>query len=914
MSNFFEIKSQSNNNSGKSNKDDSESEIDQKQVKSQSHMIAKMAMFNGSNYDEAETFIEDFVMYSNLLQWNLDTQKIQMLTHLTGNARKWFITLLDEPELKIDVKFRERYCLNSKFLSINKLRHLKFTNYPDMLSYIDDFKFLILKAGVTNNDEQLMYFQNGLDSNYSNIIDALNLDNLDNIIKYILKVEQKKLLKNSMFQNTSDNSNSNKLSSNEQVIAIQQQKFCRYCKRRGHIIDECRKRMTNNKKQLICFNCQLPGHIAKNCNTTAQTSPYSNNNGYSHFNASSNNSTKANKNQSQHNFKNRRHNISSLNSTENDDDNNDDKSDFEFLKNKNNLNNSTFYSSGCLNGIYSRSHSILPTFLLGTIQNNQIKILLDTGASLSVINFHNISSSIQNTLINSNIQVNDASGAPMQTVGKTKLKFSINNHIFNWIFHVIPSCTHQMIIGMDFLLFYQCKIDLASKCLYFNNNIQLPIFFESTSPQPVSVNNISSPYASFPQLHINTSVLNGDQQHKFKLLVQSHKSLFSTNLGHTKVLEHHIKLNDSSHAPIRIPQYPTAYSQHKLVESQVEHMLKLGVITPSSSSWNSPYLLVPKSNGKTRFCTDFRRLNSISGDESYPVPRIDQIIDQFSNKRIFSIIDLRDGFWQVPLAAEDQEKTAFSTHIGKFHYLRMPFGLKTAPASFQRMIEMVLSGAKGVCTKVYLDDIIIASSSVDQHLHDLSIIFKLLEQAGLVLSTEKSKFFQSSLLYLGHIISASGISPNPDKVAVIQSFPTPTSVKEVQNFLGIVGYYARYIKNISTIAFPLYQLLRKNITFSWTKECSQAFQLLKDALISSPVLGHPNFHLPFILHTDASNSGCGAILSQLQNNKEIVIAYWGKAFNSEQTNYSVYDKEGRHNPCLDPFPPIFIRPHIPNSN
>ena len=326
----------------------------------------------------------------------------------------------------------------------------------------------------------------------------------------------------------------------------------------------------------------------------------------------------------------------------------------------------------------------------------------------------------------------------------------------------------------------------------------------------------------------------------------------------------------------------------------VKEMEERGIVQPSSSPWASPVVLVPKKDGSLRFCVDFRRLNSITRKDVYPLPRVDDILDTLGNARYFTTLDLASGYWQVPLDDDARPKTAFTTHQGLYEFVRMPFGLCNAPATFQRAMQSVLAGLEWRDCFVYIDDILIASATYEEHLQHLEQVFDRLRTANLMLKPKKCRFLCKEVKYLGHVISVQGVLPDPDKTEQVKLFPIPEDVTQVRRFLGLASYYRRFVPNFAKIATPLHALLKKEKVFEWTSECTTAFNLLKDALTSPPVLVYPKFgpNSEFILETDASYVGLRAILSQRQEDGRVnPIAYASRGLDVHEKKYGVTELE-----------------------
>ena len=362
------------------------------------------------------------------------------------------------------------------------------------------------------------------------------------------------------------------------------------------------------------------------------------------------------------------------------------------------------------------------------------------------------------------------------------------------------------------------------------------------------------------------------------------------DLGCTDLIKHSINTGEA--APIRQSPRRPPLAKREEADRAVQEMWKHGVIEPSASPWSSPVVLVSKKDGSTRFCVDYRKLNDVTRKDSYPLPRIDDTIDALSGAEWFSTLDLKSGYWQVQLDDHAKEKTAFSTGNGLWQFKVMPFGLCNAPATFERLMEQVLIGLPVSVALVYLDDIIVPGRSFPQQITNLHLVFERLRKAKLKLSPKKCVLFQRKVKYLGHVVSKEGISPDPVKVEAVKSWPSPTTATEVKSFLGLCSYYRRFTPSFADIAHPLH-LCATTVPFVWTAEAEDAFQRLKVALTEAPILSYPSLDALFVLDTDASSTGIGAVLSQQfpGEEQEKVIAYFSCALSPAERHYCVTRRE-----------------------
>lgn len=363
-------------------------------------------------------------------------------------------------------------------------------------------------------------------------------------------------------------------------------------------------------------------------------------------------------------------------------------------------------------------------------------------------------------------------------------------------------------------------------------------------------------------------------------------------LGVTDHVQHHIELKPGTR-PIYVPSYRLPHSQRQIADDLVNSMLQEGIIHESHSPWNSPLFLVPKKDGSYRAVVDFRRVNAVTEPDHYPLPVLSELLQSIGkDNTVFTTLDLKSGFWQIPLSTDSRPITAFSTPTGHYEWARTPMGLRNSPLTAQRLVNSLFQGLIGKGLFVYIDDLILVSQDLDSHFQKLSLVLKKFAESGLKLNLPKCKFFKSSIQFLGHVVDKDGIHTTTDKVKAVENFPVPTTTAQVSSFLGIAGYYRAFIKNFASIASPLNKLKKKDVPFQWTDSQQQSFDQLKTALTQAPVLAFPDYSLPFLMCTDASALGLGAVLmQQVEGQRPHVIAYASRVLNDVESRYSVTNLE-----------------------
>lgn len=397
---------------------------------------------------------------------------------------------------------------------------------------------------------------------------------------------------------------------------------------------------------------------------------------------------------------------------------------------------------------------------------------------------------------------------------------------------------------------------------------------------------------SWNTFDIRDDELTNEQKHKVSDLIKEYSCIFSSSpsdMGRTELAMHSIDTQGSH--PVKIPPRRLPLAKLEDARKLVKEMAEKDVVRPSKSPWAAPVVLVKKKDGSQRFCVDYRRLNELTKKDSYPLPRMDTILSSLGESRWFSTLDLQSGYWQVAMSPADKEKTAFVVDRGLWEFQVMPFGLCNAPATFERLMDRVFEDVSWQTALVYLDDIIVHGITFEEHLSNLRIVFQKLKEAGLKLSPSKCHLFRQSVKYLGHIVSKEGLAADPDKCATIREWPTPMTKTQVRSFLGLCSYYRKFVCNFSTIAKPLCELTEKARPFVWTEACQISFEGLKSHLTGPPILSFPRPDGEFILDTDASHAGIGAVLSQLRDGHERVLEFYSSSFSVPERNYCVTRQE-----------------------
>lgn len=499
--------------------------------------------------------------------------------------------------------------------------------------------------------------------------------------------------------------------------------------------------------------------------------------------------------------------------------------------------------------------------------------LLDSGSSRTILGLTG-----WKRLSSSGIQLNSASlrtctvanGQQCTVIGSFSAPIRLCDRVRIIEIIIVPSLSQDLILGLDFWTNMGIVPDLYSDVWNFRN--------DTSVIEPMEVHAIQS-----------WENLSGEQQNKLSEIIEETFSKMGSKLGCTTLVEHVITTDE---APIKQRHYPLSPALQKQVNTELDNMLADGIIEPSNSPWSSPIILVKKSDGNYRFCVDYRQLNRVTKRDAYPLPFVSSTLDKLRDAHFLTTLDIKSAYWQIPLSESSKPLTAFVVPTrGLFQFTRMPFGLHNAPATWQRFIDRTLGVDLEQYVFCYLDDIVISTSTFDKHLEILRIVLKRLQDAGLTLNREKCKFCLSELKYLGYVVNSSGLMVDPTKVEAIISIPIPKNTTEVRRIVGLASWYRRFVPNFSTIIAPMTSLLRKNAKFVWDQSCEVALETIKNQLVSAPILTCPDFDIPFVVQTDASDYGLGCVLTQVQSGEEKVICYLSRSLTRTERNFSTTEKE-----------------------
>uniref|UniRef100_A0A0A9X4Z0 RNA-directed DNA polymerase n=1 Tax=Lygus hesperus TaxID=30085 RepID=A0A0A9X4Z0_LYGHE len=554
--------------------------------------------------------------------------------------------------------------------------------------------------------------------------------------------------------------------------------------------------------------------------------------------------------------------------------------------------------------------------LCGIANGVRCNFVVDTGASRTIMNVSLIEKANIPLTAAGPAYIRSISGERIPVKGESLSLLDIGDGIPREQLVLVAGISEDCVLGLDFLASHRCLIDPAEQVVVIDGQkVGPPLWDASLALEDVVMPN----ERETPNFQVLTAFGSGETadegykslKHIRQLtddamanlppeqgrvvgdLLNEFADVFArnnTDLGQIKGCFHSIDVGTSPpirQAPRRLPPFRLGE-----VDNLVSEMERNGIVEPSQSPWASPIVLIRKKDGSTRFCVDYRQLNDVTTKDSHPLPKIDELVSSLGNSSWFSTLDLQSGYWQVPMADGDRAKTAFCTPWGLWQFKVMPFGLCNAPATFQRaMGQLFHAQIREGRVKVYLDDVLVDTTSFDEHVHWLRQVFEVLQCAGVKLNPKKCQLFSRQVSYLGYNISEEGIAADPAKTDKVRNWPVPKDRKELKSFLAFCSYYRCFVPNFAQRAAPLYGLQDGKGDYLWSEECEQAFNDVKLSLTEPPVLGHLIPGAPFILDTDACDRSVGAVLSQLQDGQEKVIAYFSKCLSRAERNYCATRRE-----------------------
>ena len=506
--------------------------------------------------------------------------------------------------------------------------------------------------------------------------------------------------------------------------------------------------------------------------------------------------------------------------------------------------------------------------------------LLDSQAQKSYVS-PNIARKHGNPQHGQPTQVRMADGHTTMTSGTSTFVARIGDLTVTFNAAILDNLYCDMLLGHDFLVQNEVTWDYTTSTIHLGSDRRTTACWKGRTPAPS------------PALDVGKLTINGDPQTRAKLaeVVRNYPDVFNGRVGRTRLIEHDILLKNQT--PIALKPYPYPPAKQTTIDTMIRDMEEQGLVEQSTYPWAAPIVLAKKKDGSPRLCIDYRRLNDVTESDAYPMPDLNTLIRQMRGAKVFSVLDLKSGYWQVPLKQSARKYTAFRTRRGLYQFRVLPFGLKNSPMTFVRLMNEVLRGYLDEFVRVYLDDIVVFSNATDEHQCHLDKVLERLQRHGLTCNPEKCSFGSTEISFLGHLVTSEGIDKQPEKLEGIINYPPPTKLKDLRKFLGVCNWYSQFVDNYADTIAPLTNRLKQGTKWSWTEIEQAAFNKIKRALYDSPKLSTPDYGKPFCLQTDASEIGAGAVLFQRGDSPDErrIIAYASKKFSDTQTRYAAVERE-----------------------
>lgn len=507
-----------------------------------------------------------------------------------------------------------------------------------------------------------------------------------------------------------------------------------------------------------------------------------------------------------------------------------------------------------------------------TILGHKFLGLLDSGASRTILGksgWHVIKNLGLPLNKSKTITCTVANGQKCSSAGSIELPIKLRHKVKLIEAIVIPELHHTLILGDDFWIAMGIVPDLRHGEWHF-------------ADEPKLIDSILQDRCK--------PLLDSSEESQLQDIIKQYKNKMGSQLGCARSVEHVIVTKS---LPIKQRYYRVSPVMQKYIDEELQEMLRMDVVEKSSSPWASPIVMVKKKNSnKWRFCVDYRKLNSVTERDSYPLPLVSDTLDKLKDAKYLSSLDIKSAYWQIPVAESSRPLTAFVVpNRGLFQFKRMPFGLHNAPATWQRFIDTILGPELEPHVFVYLDDVVVVTQTFEKHLSVLNEVLKRLYEANITVSWEKCQFCRPEMRYLGYVVDARGLHVDGDKVKAMLELPKPKSVSEVRRIVGTFSWYRRFVPDFSTIIGPITALTKKNRKFEWTTECDESFRKIKECLVAAPILTCPDYSLPFTIQCDSSGFGIGAVLSQPHKNGDRVIAYLSRSLTKQERNFTTTERE-----------------------